>query len=437
MCRSYDISPYNCMIIHGYDVPEPIPKDWVDSIKQLLGALFDVELSFFVGYTPRGLAHQQLLIKFKDAAAKQKALAHVTDDTVTLDKTQYQVTVFDDDKLMNSQFAKPHSSSKSHQFLRRIKPFSGAERPAGGELDVHEWLTMAYELRDDHPDVSSGDKLKWLKNSLIKGALLLVSSSVVNDVAELIQLIALTYGASHSKEHLLTQIYKERQLDKEGPSVFLSRLQGMMMELKRFHPNAIKDSNKFRLDQFAHGLKSADFDLLDLRLHLTTWEPAPTFAELLKEVQTLERDRKERDQRSGGRQAGCHSLATQFALEHEQVVDSPTENSASYLDIAEELKKTNLRLDQIVEQATHVETSDRRKVSCQSATAERKHFPKPKGKGKTANTRNRVCWNCGEKGHIIYSCTEEWDRQKVCDAMERHMAKRRPRTSELENSQRD
>ena len=82
-------------------------------------------------------------------------------------------------------------------------------------------------------------------------------------------------------------------------------------------------------------------------------------------------------------------------------------------------------------------TSKPRKVVVQSTTTEATQKPKPKGKGRMANANKRTCWNCGQKGHTIYSCTEEWDRERVLEAMDSHKAKFQARTKSSENSQRD
>ena len=445
--RSYDISFYNCVMIEGYEVPEPLPDDWEDSLAKLLGdVLPKCELTLYLGYQINKTPYQQVLVKFDSPEDKKIAVELLTPDfKLKIGKEFYAITVFNDaDLFSKAAVSKPvtpssdSSAASAHQYLRRIKPFSGAEKPASGEIDIREWLTLAYELRDLDSPVSNANKFKWLKNSLTKGALILASSSVVTSLEELIQLMALTYGGSHSQDHLLTQLYRQRQVDRERPSAFLVRIQEQLVELTRSYPHALIEPDRFRLDQFCRGLKSSDFDLLDLRLGLTRMQETPTFSDLLREVQSLERDRKERDERTYGsntqsaRQVTSRAVTASFMLEHERVGDEGSdtmpEGAYSSSELYDELKATNKKLAQFMELSVkerpkqaivHAATVDVKPVR-----EEKRAFRPSSNQRKPQRDFSKVtCWNCGEKGHLVYSCSKELDRDCVFQNLSQLMDK--------------
>lgn len=426
-CRAYNIPHFNCLVIDGYSVPEPLPDDWKASTKKLLRAVFS-DFEFYLGFTPAGQPHQQLLLKFDTADALQRNTKPLKDEKCVIDQKTYKCMFVD---RSTKHHVRSHSPdrNRSTQFLRRLKSFSGNPKPGPGEIDIHEWLMLAYEI-EDNSNLSSEEKFRWLKNSLVKTAYTLVAASKITECSDLIELIALTFGASKSSDHLISQIYQDKQREKESPSLYLVRLQEMIMELERVAPKYLIDPDQFRLNQFLHGLRSADYDLIDLRLNLSCIKTDfPNFPQLLSDVQTLERDRKERNAR-GGKTSYVNSL--QLKLEHEIEDDQLPGACAEDSAVLQELKLTNQKLTQLLTNNTAKSKTTPVKAEPTASVAAMEAKPKrPKNKPK----KNITCWNCGEQGHALFNCTKEHDADKVREmvmAYKERMAKK-PQTKHSEN----
>ena len=429
-CRAHNIPPFNCVVIFGYTVPAPLPDDWRDATKKLIKDVFS-DFELYLGYDPAGKPYQQLLLMFSDAQKCQVNLAVLKDDKCVIDGKSYKVTRVDSTSIHGRP--KSPTASRSTSFLRRIRNFSGATKPGPGEIDIHEWMMLAYEI-EENGNFSPEDKLRWLKNSLVKAAYTLISASKVSTCAQLIDVIAMTFGGSKSPDHIISQIHQAKQHDGESPSLFLVRLQEMMMELARTAPTFLEDPEKFRINQFLHGLKPADYDLIDLRLQLSQIQDHhPTFPNLLSQVQRLERNRRERNERTG-KTVHASSLLAQLKLEHESC--QTPEDSAEDSAVIRELKVTNQKLTQLLHSSAakpklqpkvaEVTVSALEAAASDKKTSQNKRFQKQKPK---PQKREVFCWNCGELGHTVFSCTQEWDGEKVREKVQAFKLKKAEKTS--------
>ncbi len=67
-----------------------------------------------------------------------------------------------------------------------------------GTSNVFEWAAVATVIVEHKDIMYPGKKLRYLKNSLVKNALTLISTSDMNNQKELIELISMTYGVAHT-----------------------------------------------------------------------------------------------------------------------------------------------------------------------------------------------------------------------------------------------
>ncbi len=93
------------------------------------------------------------------------------------------------------------------QLIRRLKPFSGAGKPGPGECNITDWIAAARQLME--PDVPRTDveRLRFMKNSLVKDALTLVISGDVRTPQGLLEMNSKAYGAHRSSEQLQFKLF--------------------------------------------------------------------------------------------------------------------------------------------------------------------------------------------------------------------------------------
>ena len=85
-------------------------------------------------------------------------------------------------------------------------------------------------------------QLRYLKNSLVKDALTLVSTNTnINDPVDLIEPISWTYGVAHTAKQLWTDFYRVKQEKGEKPSAYLTRIQKHLLEIDCNTPTYVQN----------------------------------------------------------------------------------------------------------------------------------------------------------------------------------------------------
>ena len=288
-CRDLGILPYFCILVKDfeYDVKRDLEKFVAKDIPKV--NVFEL---FKANRSPRN----QMIIQFPDEASFDKFHdSHKDTMSLTLDGAQYTYSRVYQPEASNAQSFSEKTDTK---LLRRIKNFSGSDKPSGGEIHLMEWLNIAYDLLQNDRQLSSFDKYRVLKNSLVGNALSLILTSNVSTPEALIDLISDTYGATLSVDQLCYEFHKCTQKENEKASVFLTRLQTHITQILRIKRDAMSDVNLERWQQFIYGLTTNEHDLLSIHLDVMTYEKSPPeFSHLLKLIQSWERRRNERNDR--------------------------------------------------------------------------------------------------------------------------------------------
>lgn len=423
ICEKYGIQPWHCVIIEDYIVPL-MGDGWEDKVKADLGDFGKVIIPHPI-FSVIGELEDRLLMEF-DTKAAYETFRQGHKVAVEVDGEAYDLTYVMD--AITKPEVRAQSSLKTPQLIRRIKPFSGADKPAGGESSVSEWLSVANDVCDDNAELSNRDKFRLLKNSLVSSALQLVSISGVTTAIEIVDLIKTTYGASLSIEQLHFQFFQLKQKEGEKPSAFLARLQALLTEIHRIDHTYLGDISGLRLARFKWGLRPNDYDLLKMHADLDRLGIGMSYPELLHAVQAVERNRYERCER-----AGCSGSSVQVGAAF-SFQTSPVDESGASSQIAElqqQLDEMKIRLsacqtDQSSSSATHKKSRHNK----QNATTVKVHSIDVAAtnaepvKSATTNSKGyvpkqRTCWNCGSTDHMVYRCNAtNWDPEKVMRQIE-------------------
>ena len=301
---------------------------------------------------------------------------------------------------------------KVKKFLRKIKPFSGRDRPAGGECCVSEWLVLAQDIVDNARDYSALEKIDYLRNTLVGFALQLFTSttSEIDTPQDVIDLIARTYGGSVSLDQLFFEFHQITQNNKEKPSVLWARLQTKLLEIQKTFK--CDEVDKKRFIQFKWGLCPADHDILATRLDfeiIVQTGDFPHYANFLKDLQCFERERAERNSRSVKSKVTSALVSTQSEqevceLKHEVdslkcKVETPSVGLVAGLSVNSKSKYS----------------SGKKSKDTHCSSEKKTHKKSLKFLGE--------CWNCEEIGHRFPQCTKPFNAESVAKHFAEHKAK--------------
>ena len=407
LCEDYGIPPFFCIVVREYDLPKADTVD--DSIKLIAKRLTSCMKNFVIYpiYGANGTPSNRILIEFKSREAFTEVKKIVSGGLITVDTDQYPV------EFVYETSTKPRKDRSPYRKvpLRKLKLFSGAEKVSGGEIDAREWLSQASDLIDNEKELKEDEKMRILRNSLVKQALLLVSSSEVHNCRELLDLIALTYGEAHSVAHLRYKFYQMQQGPTESASLFLSRLQDTLKEYGKVDPSVRAVEAEVRFKVFSEGLKPDYFDLMNIHIGLESMmvqENFPDFPKLLRLVQSFERNRRERFERSHDTTCGAlQAIPLGKNLETSSVTSTGVDSTLQ--KEVDELKK------QLASMSSSKKKQKKQGAACAAVSVEEEQqMPKKPGKSRYSQ-RVRTCWNCGEQGHIVFSCPKTWDADAVKD----------------------
>ena len=414
LCEDYQIPPFYCVVVEEYELPK---ADTVDesvklASKQIATTLQNFKL--FPIYGANGAPKHSLLCQMmtKDAFTKLKQL--VSGGQIDIDGISHPIKFVYDATCKSRRDHSPYRKVP----LRKLKLFSGAVKLSGGEVDAHEWLSQATDLVDNEKELKEGEKMRILRNSLVKQALTLVTSSEVNTCKELMDLIALTYGEAHSAAHLRYKFYQMQQSAAETASCFLSRLQDTLKEYGRMDPTICSQEAELRFKVFTEGLRPDYYDLMNIHLGLEglmATSNFPDFPKFLWMVQSFERNRRERFERTHEPVCGAtNAIPLGVNLD-------PSKSRADTVESSLRNEVDELRR-QLASLSSSKKKGKKQNVAAATVSAEQTQEPANQGGQRrwgNKQPQQRQCWNCGERGHTVFTCQKEWDSGAVKDHVQK------------------
>ncbi len=295
--------------------------------------------------------------------------------------------------------------------VRKIKPFSGITPIPAGESCCEDWVDLAQDMIDYDIHLSSVELFCVLRNSLFKNALTTVASSDLNfDPQELVDTIKMTYGYSHSAEHLTYEFHKVEQKDLEKPSALWTRLQTLGNQIKRIDSKF--DLSMERFKQFKFALNPIDHELLDTHYgieHKYEQGQFPDYVDFLQHIQVFERDKRERmdrNKRNGIRSA----LVTVETQSVNPTVSQPTKvNTTLTASIQTPAASatpppTNIQGADAEVMAVTMQRND-------SHANHQQYKPQYDKQRQKKEKPKRIinCYNCNEEGHRYTKCPKPFD----------------------------
>ena len=438
-CIDRDIPPYHCAMILGLPlVAEGTTEQKVAALTNKLGETLK-DCHFYPLLNTVGVPDGNVLVKFVSKAFLDSYLATTVKDGVfVMDDKDYitygimsnynQLEREKGRSVVHHNYAAGNNDPKVPHKARTIRSFSGADRVPKGECDIYQWLSDAREVVEHDPILTHQAMVQHMRNSLHGGALQLVSSKDIADPQEFMRLIATSYGAGHSADHLWFKFYQINQRQGEKPSEYLQRIQNEYKEIERLDPdtNTPDDRKKIIFRQFTQGLLQGYSDLLTLHIGLQDYRNQTVYqndAELLVKVQEYETHRKERTLRLSNEPVQAAAIGTIFDYEGTEIKDPPTQVDSKLQHQIDMLKKkidemSNSKKQQKAKKGADVAAVDASGVGTQPEGNQPQKRKQQQHKGQGKGSRF-FCLCCSQKGHVTKDCKLDFDeaalRQKVKD----------------------
>lgn len=367
-CRKKDISPFNCVVVSRFTLP-PYEKydECLDAVATCMGKVIH-GCEYVLLFDIDGALSHDVLLQFESDAAYKLFFKDVVDRDfrILIEDISYHVySVWDRHNhevkqatnVVNNYAAQAPKDQVLH---RKLSDFTGAEKPAKGEVDIYDWLLEAREMIEHDTHMADEAKVQAMRNSMKKSALALIASKDIRDPKKFMEFISTAYGAANSADHLWFQFYQMKQKQEEKASVYLQRIQTEVRNIQRIDPEQITELNRKKIifRQFSQGLRQGYSDLLALHLNLKDYRRTniyPDDGDLLGQVLGYEQERKERFERNEQPQAisaSCAATTSLFPIENVSQtpvpVKSETQTFTPLSKMEQELEFIKKQLAQLV-----------------------------------------------------------------------------------------
>ncbi len=189
LCRLLDIKPYRAVVITGLGLTGygSTAKEVKDKVIPLIGdAVGDMGATYHIIHSPTGEVADRLLLEFSNEVSQVEFEGATVQGFLKLGAKQCKIEpVFRD-----TSAAAPVEGKREMQLIRLLKPFSGAGKPGPGECNITDWIAGARQFMEPDVPLTDVERLRFMKNSLVKDALTLVLSGNVRTPQGLLKMIS-------------------------------------------------------------------------------------------------------------------------------------------------------------------------------------------------------------------------------------------------------
>lgn len=269
--------------------------------------------------------------------------------------------------------------------IRRIKVFSGSEKPGNGEADFKHWERAAVSVLEDK-DLTEAQKRRLILQSLSGKAEDSIDLFREEPAATIVKFLRSIFGSTADGHELLANFYQIFQKDNQQASEYLNDLFVKLSEVVKAEGLPMGLMPRELLHQFVRGID--DEDLINKLQLEDRLDNPPSFPELSASVRRVESRRTER------------------RLRRKKTV------KVNQVEVVEEVgaKSSDTGLEARIQQL-EIKLRDSARISAEQN----------QGQANTTETRQTgrkssfkgFCFRCGEDGHIASNCNNAMNKQKV------------------------
>ena len=281
----------------------------------------------------------------------------------------------------------------------RLGIFTGLKPAGGSEVDFAEWSARCKSYLCESEGNDSRDVLRKVRSSLRGIALEQVKDC--SSASSIIDTLKQVYGNLLTEEDQYVRFVKLAQEKRESPASYFSRLWSSFSDLNQRNQYSAMQANSKIYHTFMTNFVSNDnFLLIELRSKFgTPGETAPNCSSVLAFLRSYM-------ERPSQKTFAAHAAANTV----ESPVSPPDINYDKLADIMIEKMKLSSTPPSIPPTNPPPEYSH--------------NVPRSQGMmRKNADLSNKPCFNCGELGHLQFSCVKPPNPAKVKAAKQRMQAR--------------
>ena len=274
----------------------------------------------------------------------------------------------------------------------RLGIFTGLRPAGGGEVEFAEWSARCKSFLCESDGNDSRDVMRKVRSSLRGIALEQVKDC--STATSIIETLNLVYGNLLTEEDQYVRFVKLAQEKRESAASYFSRLWSSFSNLnQRKQYTAMQANSKIYHTFMTNFVSNDNFLLMELRSKFgTPGETAPSCASVLAYLRSYM-------DRPGQKPFAAHAAAS--------TVESVSTPEIDYDRLADVMiEKMNLK--------------SQSSIPSYPPPKYPQHAPRSQGASKSKSDNSKqVCYNCGELGHWLSSCTNPPNPAKVKAAKQR------------------
>ena len=300
--------------------------------------------------------------------------------------------------------------------VKKLKLFSGKQKPANGELDYRHWKRAAIRVRDDE-DVSLSKRKKIIMDSLQGKADDLIDLYRDTSINNIMEVLDANFKMMVDGEDLLADFYQMVQDEKKAASEFLSDLYIELIEVVKEEGAQLGQMPRLLLKQFLRGCRDDDL-ILTLGLRNKLQNP-PHFPFLMAEIRREEARKTERRLRLKKSTAARAQAAT---------VCESTDMCDLHKKVEQlEMMATNVQMIPNVQSEMQDGGLNEQEENPSIAQLQRRMAQLEEKLSKVGDPF--FCYKCGIDNHIATHCKNVPNKSLVNLKMEQRKAKSQEQTS--------
>lgn len=312
-----------------------------------------------------------------------------------------------------------HRISEGGRHYKKLRTFSGKYPTPNGELPFLSWVQHAKQLVEG-PDLKEEERRARLAEGLAPPALTIYRKAVQalgpSATADgLLDQLSQAYGLACEGEDLYSYFRDTFQEAGERPSTYLARLEEALDQAVQFGGVPEKDADQMRLTQFIRDCIHSESLVATLQLRNQKDSP-PGMVELLREVRIEESAEEARSRRRQSQEPRKTANLKQLNADPGKLdLFQEVENLRAQLQAVQVPPPVQPPLAQALPlppspgpqkelgMAELMATIEELKGAVAKLQQEKSPPPSYRGQGPTSK-KGLVCYNCGEKGHMLREC---------------------------------
>ena len=290
---------------------------------------------------------------------------------------------------------------------RKIKPFSGASKVGGGEVDYAHWRRAANRIIKDG-EISEGRKRNMLLQSLSGIAEDAIDMYRDRSCDKILEIFDQIFGSTSDGHDLLADFYEILQLPNQTTSEYLTQLYTRLCEVVKQEGILMQEVPETLTRQFLRGTTDEEM-LTKLRLEEDRPLDFPAFITKVRREEARRTERRIRLRKvvRSNVSTASHSPTQSTTVTSPRVTTSPDNDNDEVAQLKKRitmLEASNAEVNLLAQKVQDLQTTVKSSV---------------------------FCFRCGEDGHVAYDCKNPPNKSLVEEKRAVRHGRRRPMTGNL------